>query len=208
MRIRSFMIAVVCLFIFAGLAASAPVVDEKKPALGAHFMYSFIPDSFLSMAYQEHTSISALGYGVWASYGFTQFDALFQVNNWTLMMDDGAWRANGDKKKYRYWMENDNFGMADFTTSILWKWRVHPAVEPYVGPSMGVGFLYGHLKSWDSNDAGKQIGEPTNKELPPVLPLVGFLGGCRFYPVPNFRISADLGFYAGFAGGVSLGYAF
>jgi hypothetical protein len=192
---------------FAGAAGAADVGDEGKPALGAHVLYSFIPDSFLNGAFSEHTSIAGVGYGVWFSYGLSQFDLLFQVNNWSLLIGDGAWLNSGDSVDQRNYLEA-NLGMIDFSMAPIWKWRVHPAVEPYVGPLFGFAMFYGEATMDEAKPNGKPKGDPKDKEMPPVVPGLGFLGGCRFYPAPNFRLSVDLGFYYGLAAGVSVGYAF
>jgi len=96
--------------------------------------------------------------------------------------------------------------------SVVWKWRIHEAVEPYIGPTFGIGFIYGTLDVDEYYDAGDLRGQrkhdPEDKQVPPVVPLAGFMGGFRFYPADSFRISVDLGFFNGFFGGLSMGYAF
>jgi hypothetical protein len=216
MRWRHLLLALLCVTLTAGLALAAPVLDEKKPALGAHGMITFIPDGILDAAYVEHTSIAATGYGLWASYGFTQYDLLFQLNNWHLNIGEGKWRGAGKGLDERYFIDAD-LGMVDINMSVLWKWRVHEAVEPFVGPMFGAGILWGRATLDESvnesdPDAGVEVGDPENnpkeKDLPPVIPNIGLLFGCRFYPHPNVRIAVDLGLHYGLAAGLSMGYAF
>jgi hypothetical protein len=214
MRLRTLLMAAVCLTALAVPAWAEDVVDEHAPAFGLHGVYSFVPNSFLSLAYSKHTSISAVGYGAWLTYGFKQYDLAFQVNNWSAQMGNGEWLSQGATIDNAHWITTKGLGAADFSASILWKWRVHPAVEPFIGPTLGVAFLYGKVNEDDANadqtspNFGKPLGQPEKKTIPPVVPNVGFLTGCRFYPTPNFRISVDLGIYLGFSAGLSLGYAF
>lgn len=207
MRIRALLIALLCVSVFGAAAFGAPVKDEKTPSVGAQFQYSFVPDSFLSPGYELHTSIAAYGYGVYASYGLTQFDLQWSVKNYSLMVGDGEWRARGDGIKDTFYVESD-LGMVGVDMSVLWKWRVHPVVEPYVGPTFGIGFIYGNLTVDESDEFGNALDDPADKRTPPVIPILGFQTGCRFYPHPQVRLSVDLGAVNGLFAGVSAGYVF
>jgi hypothetical protein len=208
MRQRTLLTAFVCLILLTGAAWADEATDEHKPALGAQILYSTVPNSILNAGYQKHTNISEVGYGVWASYGFTTYDLLFQAHNWTVDFGNGAWRASGATADQTHWLHSSGLGAADAAVAILWKWRVHPAVEPYIGPNIGVAFIYGTVTEDASETNGAPKGHPEVKEIPPVAPNVGLLAGCRFYPHPNFRISVDLAVYFGLSAGLSLGYAF
>ena len=212
MLARKLLAALVLICLFSAPAMAANVVDEKKPAVGAHVYYSWVPNGFLDMGYEEHTSLSSLAYGVWTSYGFGAYDLQLRVSNWSIFIDDGIWRSQGGTLKDQFYVETNGFGLLDLDLSVLWKWRVHEAVEPYVGPTVGMGFFYGELTVDDYYDQGDLRGsrkhKPETKNIPPVVPIAGFMGGCRFYPMPNMRLSVDLGFANGFYGGLSAGYAF
>ena len=207
MRVRTLFIAVLLVFAFSASALAVTVEEEKKPAVGAFGLYSFVPDGFLDMGFDKHASISAAAYGVWASYGFGAYDLHWRVSNWTLMMDDTYWLSRTDDEDEQFYVES-NLGVVGLDMSMLWKWRVHEAVEPYVGPTLGLGFVYGDLDVTDTNDNGRKVGDSQEKQVPPVFPLVGFAGGCRFYPDPRVRLSVDLGFLNGLFVGISAGYAF
>ncbi|MDP8225662.1 MAG: hypothetical protein P9L99_20045 [Candidatus Lernaella stagnicola] len=207
MRIRVFLIALLCIFLMAGSAMAAKVKDEKTPSVGAQFQYSFVPSTFLSPAYEKFTSIAAYGYGVYCSYGLTQFDLQWSVKNYGLSIGDGEWRVRGDKEIDTYHVEA-NLGMATVDMSILWKWRIHPAVEPYIGPTVGFGFVYGQLEVDESDENGNPLNDPSDKQVPPVIPLGGFVHGWRFYPAPMIRLSVDFGLFSGFFAGATAGYVF
>jgi len=208
MRAHILLFTVVLVLLFVGSLSAAEVVEEKKPAIGAFGLYAFVPDGFMEFGYSEYASISGAGYGVWTSYGFGAYDLLGRISNWTLFIDDAYWKTSGGTNEDRFYVEPD-LGMVALDMSILWKWRVHEAVEPYVGPTLGLGFLYGDLNVYEvDTDTGKKVDDPQDKQIPPVVPTAGFMGGCRFYPDPHFRLSVDLGFYNGLFAGISAGYAF
>lgn len=207
MCIRRLFVTLLLVCVIAGPAFGVQVIEEKKPAVGATFKYSFVPSFFLSPGYSKFTSISAVGYGVYSSYGFNQFDLQWSVMNWNIFMGEGEWLARGDEKIDTFHVES-SLGMATIAMSPLWKWRVHPAVEPYVGPTLGVGFLHGDLDVDESDENGDPLDDPHKKMLPPVVPIGGFETGCRFYPHPNVRLTADLGMLNGFFFGVTAGYVF
>jgi hypothetical protein len=207
MRIRGLFLAVVCVMFFVTSALAVEVQDERAPAIGAVFAYTTVPDGFLDNVYEKHTSIAAYAYGVWVSYGLNQFDLQWSLKNYALLIGDGEWRVDGDDPIDTSHVETD-LGMIGVDMSVFWKWRVHPVVEPYVGPTLGMGFIYGSLDVDDSDKLGNPLGDSQEKEMPPVVPIVGFQGGVRFYPHPNVRLSVDLGVVNGFFGGVSAGYAF
>ena len=207
MCIRRLFIMLLLVCVMAGPALGAQVMEEKKPAVGATFKYSFVPGFFLSPGYSKFTSISSVGYGVYSTYGFNQFDLQWSVMNWNVMVGQGEWLARGDDKIDTFHIDS-SLNMATITMSSFWKWRVHPVVEPYVGPTFGVGFFHGDLKVDESDENGDALEEPHKKQLPPVIPVGGFQTGCRFYPHPHVRLQVDLGMLNGFFFGASAGYLF
>lgn len=208
MQLRRLITFLVIFSLCSITAFAADVIEEKKPAIGIHGLYTFVPDAFTDISYSEHTSISAVGYGLWTTYGFGAYDMMLRVNNWHLFIGDGYWKPRNGDDEDRFYVESD-LGLVDLDMSILWKWRVHEAVEPYVGPTLGIGFFYGDVTVDEMGPLGEhRQNDPQNKEIPPVIPLAGFQGGCRFYPDPHFRISVDLGFFNGFFAGLGIGYAF
>ncbi len=207
MKVRVFVIALVMIFSFAAAAMAQSIQEEGTPAVGAHGLYTFLPGAFISPAYSDYTSISAIGYGGWATYGLGAFDLSFQLNNWNLMVEDGYWKPRGGDLEDKFYVES-TLGMVDFNMAVIWKWRVHRAVEPYVGPGLGIGWLYGDLEVDEVDEDGKRLHDPEDKELPPVIPYLSVLTGCRFYPDPHWRLSIDTGFYFGFFIGASVGYVF
>jgi hypothetical protein len=212
MYTRRLLTVVLLICLCSATAMAANVVEEKKPAIGAHVLYSWVPGGLLNIGYDQYTHLSSLAYGVYASYGFGAYDLQFEVNNWNIMMGAGNWTKSGGTLADKNYLKPMNLGMVDFDMSVLWKWRVHEAVEPYVGPTFGFGAFYGKVKQDSYYDHGPLTGQRQfdwqTKHLPPVIPFAGLMGGCRFYPMKNLRLSVDLGFMAGLFGGVSMGYAF
>ena len=95
-------------------------------------------------------------------------------------------------------------------------------VEPLMGIGLGLALLTGTLQKWDGHideATGDLIpayewyelnpDDPDGEfELPPVLPLIDIVFGCRFLIDDHYAIRAEFGFHDMPYAGVTLGYQF
>ncbi len=206
MKLRSISIILALCIIVPALAA-ADSLEENRMGVGARIGYSFIPNMFMNMGFEEYQSLNATSLGVQGLYGFGAFDLVFGLDNYWLTMDDGEWLQNGmDEDEDTYYVESD-FGLVNLDSSIVWKWRVHPAVEPVAGIGLALGFPYGSIDV-DRYHEGEPRNKPEEKQMPGVIPTIKLQTGCRFYPSPDFMLSLDLGVQYGFFLGAGAVYSF
>ena len=198
---------VLALCLLVPILAVADSYEEKRMGVGARLGYSFIPGTFLNMGFDEYQSLNTTSFGLQGIYGFGAFDLVYGMDNYWLTMPDGEWLEKGmDEDEDMYYVESD-FGLINLDTSIVWKWRVHPAVEPVVGFGLALGFPYGTIDV-DRYHMGSRRHKPEEKQMPGVIPTIKLQTGCRFYPTPDFMLSLDMGIQYGFYLGLGGAYFF
>ena len=206
MKIRVIIFVLAASLLLMGFA-HAESREEDRLGLGFRAGYSFIPDAFLGIGFKEYQSIKSPYAGLVGDYGFGPFDLVVGLDNYWLTMEDGVWLQQGrDEDEDKFYVESD-FGLVNLEGVILWKWRVHPAVEPVVGTGLSLGYPYGDIDV-DRYHEGERRNKPQAKELPAVIPSIKLQTGCRFYPTEDLRLFIDMGLHYGFFIGAGAQYLF
>lgn len=210
--------------------------DDEEFMIAGRFRAILIPGFALSWFLDEHenmwtkgqTNFSWGGEAIWRRAN--EYEIGVAVDYADLSMPDGWWLDRGEPVDEADWTMVD-LKLLSVTFVSRWFWRPQPWLSPYLGVSVGPGFVLGEVLKRnpapgsdcraaleggtfdpdecrdDGGDIDLDDFEAAEREdtIPPVLPVLGAVAGLRFNVADYVAIKVEAGFQDYFFLGTGLG---
>ncbi len=211
--------------------------DDEGVMIAGRFRAIIIPGFMLNWFLDEHenhwtkgqTNFSYGGEAVWRRAN--EYEIGVAVDYANLSMPDGWWLDKNETVDEADWTFVD-MKLLSVTFLSRWFWRPEPWLSPYLGVSIGPGFVLGEVLKHnpragtdcraaldagefppeECNDADGEIDlendfdSPQKEEtIPPIVPVLGAVAGLRFNIAEYIAFKLEFGFQDYFYLGTGLG---
>jgi len=194
-----------------------------KWGVGARLRYVFMPRSILNLFVDQSQPMSSVGFGAQLVRRKGDFDVIFALEYEGVAADEGFWTENGGNPSQgdTDYVTFDGFALLGLDVGFVWHKSLHPRVDLRYGAGVGLGFVLGDYTQIDASCPGitdtgnvndstctRLPTSETNKNKPPVVPIVNVLIGARIKANDQISINVEFGFRDMFFLGVGSDYIF
>lgn len=211
-------------------------LDDEEFMIAARFRAILVPGFALNWFLDEHenmwtkgtTNFSWGGEAIWRRA--KEYEIGVAVDYADLSMPDGWWLDRGEPPHEADWTTVD-LKLLSVTFETRWFWRPQPWLSPYLGVSIGPGFVLGEVRkrnpgpgtdcraaleagTFDPDECRDASGEidldkfeagERETTIPPIVPVLGAVAGLRFNVADYVAIKVEMGFQDYFFLGLGLG---